>query len=99
MNNIKVIEGLNEEALLIAYQEFNKTNNSQWTLTQFKQSLANQDYLRFLVFYQDNIIVGIAEYSLNNPWNKTTIDISYSINHKTKEYMLNYVKEIINSYK
>lgn len=99
MKNIKVIEGLNEEALLLAHQEFNKINNSQWTLTKFKQSLANQDYLNFLVFYQNNTIIGIAEYSLNNPWNKTIIDISYAINTDIKEYMLNYIKKIVNNFK
>lgn len=83
--NLKVQEQLNKDSLNIYYDTFNKINNSNWTLEQFEQSLANQDYLKHLVFYENNEIVGITEYSITNPWNKTMLDTIYAKADKIKK--------------
>lgn len=93
MKNITVEEGLNDEALIFTYKLFNKKNKCNWTLEQYQQSLKNQDYLKFLVFKDGSEIVGVISYSTENPWLKNIIDVDYSIDEQTKNYMLDYVKQ------
>ncbi len=93
MKNITVEEGLNDEALIFTYKLFNKKNKCNWTLEQYQQSLKNQDYLKFLVFKEKTEIVGVISYSTENPWHKNIIDVDYSIDDQTKNYMLDYVKQ------
>ena len=93
--NLRVEKELNEESVNIYHKIFNDYNKCNWTLEQFKLSLINQDYLKHLVFYKDNKIVGITEYSINNPWNKKTNEVIYSTDNLTKENIEKYTKEII----
>ena len=94
--NLRVKKELDKESINIYHKIFNDYNKCNWTLEQFKQSLRNQDYLKHLVFYKDNKIIGITEYSINNPWNKITNEVIYSIDNITKEYIEKYTQEIIN---
>lgn len=96
MKNITVEKVLNNEALILAHQEFNKRNECNWTLEQYKKSLDNQEYLKYLVFNDNNKIVGIVSYSTENPWNKIIIDIDYFQDKKIKKYLLNYLETELN---
>lgn len=93
--DIRVEEQLNEESINIYHKKFNDINKSNWTIEQFKQSLRNQEYLKHLVFYKENEIVGISEYTLDNPWNKISYDIIYFKDTKTKVYITTYTKNKI----
>lgn len=95
MQNIEIYEGLDLEALKIAHREFNNLNKTDWTLEQFKRSLENQEYLKFLVFKKDNLIVGIVDYSVDNPWNKRIIDVDYALDVETEKFMREYVNNFI----
>lgn len=93
--NMRVEEKLNEESLNIYHEKFNNLNDCNWTLQQLKQSLANQDYLKHLVFYKNNQIVGITEYSVNNPWNKILFNIIYAKDGQTQKYIKDYTQRIM----
>lgn len=93
MKNLTVEEGLNHESLNFAYKVFLKNSGCNWTFDQYKQSLKNQDYLKFIVFKDGTEIVGIISYSTENPWNRNIFDIEYSIDDETKNIMLDYVKQ------
>lgn len=89
--NIIIKNKLDEKSILLYYEIFNKINNSQWTLEQFKQSLRNQEYLNHFVFYQNSQVVALVEYSINNPWNKKIFDIIYITNKEMEKYIIDYI--------
>lgn len=101
MKKITIKKSLDEKAYEIIRQEINRENDCDWTLAQVKQSIKNQDYLKFLVFKEGNDIIGILSYSTENPWNKVLFDIDYSRDEETTLYMLKEIEkeDIVKLYK
>lgn len=95
MEDLKIEEGLTGEALEIMHKQFNKQAQCDWSIEQFKQSLKNQDYIKFLVFTKDDTLVGIIDYYIDDPWHNTGYSIDYAEDNDIAKYMQEYVENII----
>lgn len=94
MEDYIVKKGLDSTSILIFHKEFNKSRGCNWTLEQVKQSLKNQEYLKFLVFEKEDTILGIISYSKENPWNRFMFTIEYFANEEILEYMKTWKEKI-----